>query len=102
MKNSEYNLRNLSKHLFWDLDTKKMEKKKNKTIIIERVLTRGDIADLKIILRLYKIETIKQEIVKAGFLDKKTLNWSSSFLNIPKTYFRCYSKIQSKQIHWNF
>lgn len=92
----------LSKHLFWDMNANLLDKEKNKTIIIERVFNRGDINDIKIIISQYGLETIKQEIVKAGFLDKKTLNWVSSFLNIPKTEFRCYKKTQSKKVHWNF
>lgn len=90
----------LSPHLFWDISN--LDHEKNKTIIIERVFNRGDIDDLKTIIHLYGLETIKQEIIKAGFLDKKTLNWACLFLNIPKTEFRCYTKTQSKRVHWNF
>lgn len=98
----KYSIQDLSGHLFWDMDPRKLDEQKNKTIIIERVFTRGDIADLKILFQLYNIKIIKQEIVKAGFLDKKTLNWVSRFLNIPKTKFKCYTKMQSRQVHWNF
>lgn len=93
---------NISKHLLWDININHIDEQKNKAIIIERVFNRGDIADLKIIIKHYGIEVIKQEIVKAGFLDKKTLCWASLFLNIPKTKFRCYKKTQSKQVHWNY
>ena len=95
-----YNLQQLPKHLFWDINT--LDKEISKTIIIERVFNRGDIKDLKYILECFGIETIKKEIIKAGFLDKKTLNYASNFLNIPKIKFQCYSKIHSNQIHWNF
>jgi len=98
----KYSIQDLSGHLFWDLDPRILDEQKNKTIIIERVFTRGDIEDLKILFQLYNTEIIKQEIVKAGFLDKKTLNWASRFLKIPKTKFKCYTKIQSRQVHWNF
>ena len=57
----------------------KIDEQKNKTIIIERVFTRGDIDDIKIIFKLYGMKVIKKEIVKAGFLDKKTLNWAFHF-----------------------
>ena len=92
----------LPKHIFWDLDIHTLDQQKNKTIIIERVFNRGDINDIKTIIKLYGINTIKQELIKAGFLDKKTLNWASSFLNIPKTKFQCYKKTQSAKVHWNF
>ncbi len=91
---------NLSPHLFWDI--KHLNPEQNKTIIIERVFNRGNLDDLKIIINIFGLETIKTEIVKAGFLDKKTLNWASFFLNIPETNFRCYKKIQSTKTHWSY
>ena len=102
MSQTTFILENLPKHLFWDMNTNLLDKEKNKTIIIERVINRGDINDVKIIISEYGLDTIKQEIVNAGFLDKITLNWVSLFLNIPKTKFRCYKKTQSKQMHWDF
>ncbi len=97
-----FTLENLSSHLFWDVDITKLDLEKNKNFIIIRIFDRGDINDLKIILNIYDIETIKNEIITAGFLDKKTLNWASNFLKIPKSKFLCYKKIQSQQAHWNF
>ena len=96
------NILDFPKHLFWDLNMEKFDIEKNSTIIIERVFNRGDIQDLHIIIRYFGMEIIKAEIIKAGFLDKKTINFASKILNIPKSEFQCYSKIQSKQVHWNF
>ncbi|MCF6184119.1 MAG: hypothetical protein L3J56_05760 [Bacteroidales bacterium] len=101
MQKSSIKIENFSEHLFWDVDRTKLDFEKNKRLIIERAFTRGDIADIKIVITYYGLNTIKEEIIKAGFLDKKTLNWVSLFLDIPKTKFRCYTKIQSKTAHWN-
>ncbi len=98
----ELNTDDFPKHLFWDLNIKTTDINKSSTIIIERVFNRGDIEDFRNILAYFGIEKIKKEIIKAGFLDKKTLNYVSTIFNIPKTKFRCYSKIQSSQTHWNF
>src|SRR6056297_1157843 len=95
-------IQDLSGHLFWDIDFQNIDVQKHQTMIIERVITRGNLKDLKILFQLYPPTIIKQEIVKAGFLDKKSLNWVSSYFNIPKIMFTCYSKIQSSQVHWNF
>ena len=100
MKTSD--LQKLSKHLFWDLNFKTLDAEKNKTIIIERVFNRGDLEDVILVVKIYGLETVKQELLKAGFLDKKTLNWASSFFDIPKTEFRCYKKMQSSHTHWNY
>ncbi len=93
---------NLSENLFWDFNINTLDEEINKTIIIERVFTGGDIPDIKIIIKLYGLDTIKQEIIKAGFLDNKTLNWTSIFLNIPKKKFKCYIKKQLNPTHWNY
>lgn len=90
-----------SAHFFWDLPKASLDIETHKTIIIERVISRGDIDDLRQLKRIYGIETIKKEIVKAGFLDKKTLYWISKYLKIPKGSFLCYTKIRSKKAHWN-
>lgn len=95
-------LQDLSGHLFWDVDFQNIDVQKHQSMIIERVITRGNLKDLKILFQLYPPAIIKREIVKAGSLDKKSLNWVSSYFNIPKTMFTCYSKIQSRQVHWNF
>ncbi|MCF6367011.1 MAG: hypothetical protein L3J35_12520 [Bacteroidales bacterium] len=93
---------NLPEQLFWDININTFDENKNKRLIIERVFTLGDIAHVKELIKYYGIEIIKQEIVNVGFLDKKTLSWLSLFLEIPKNKFKCYTKIQSNQIHWNY
>lgn len=93
------NVKNLPQHLFWDVDITKLDGEKNRRLIIERIFLRGDIPDFKVLMQHYDLDIIKKEVVKIGFLDKKTLKWASDFLNIPKTEFRCYLKAQSKQIH---
>jgi hypothetical protein len=92
----------LGKRFFWDMDIAKMDDQLHKRIIIERVMTIGDMEELKKIKSFYGIEVIKEEVKQAGFLDKKTLNWLSLVLKIPKTQFRCYLKMQSRDVHWNF
>ena len=92
----------LPESLFWDVNINTINENTNKRLIIERVFTLGDIAHVKEIIKYYGIETIKEEIVNAGFLDKKTLSWLSIFLEIPKNKFKCYKKTQSNKIHWNY
>ena len=89
-------------HLFWDISPTCLDVSKNKRIIIERFINLGDIQNIRQIVQFYGIETIKQEIVNAGFLDKKTLSWLEISLGIQKNQFKCYTKIQSKEVHWNF
>lgn len=92
----------LKNSFFWDFDISKMDEEINKRIIIERVLTLGDFKDVKKLIDFYGLEVIKNEIIFAGNIDKKTLNWLSLFLKIPKTKFRCYKKMQLKQGLWAY
>jgi len=100
-KSSSFTL-DLSSNLFWDIDLENFDNIRNRRLIIERVFTLGDLDDLKEIIRFYGIEIIKEEIVKAGNLDKKTLAWAGIYLDIPKTRFRCYTKRQSEKTYWNY
>ena len=92
----------VSKNLFWDVDLTKFDDVRNRRLIIERVLSLGDFSDVRVIMQFYGLETIKEEIVQAGYLDNKTLAWVSNFLDIPKSKFKCYTKKQSNQAHWNY
>ncbi len=93
---------NVSKKLFWDIDLSSFDEQNNKRLIIERVFSMGDVSDVKQTIQYFGIDTIKKEIIKAGFLDNKTLHWVSKFLDIPKTKFRCFTKMQLNQPHWNY
>jgi len=42
-------LQDLSGHLFWDIDFQNIDVQKHQTMIIERVMTRGNLKDLKIL-----------------------------------------------------
>jgi hypothetical protein len=96
------NLNRLGKRLFWDINPGKLDLYKNKNLIIERVVTRGDIEDFKLLTEIYGKDEVKNQVQNCAYLDRKSLNWLSIVFNIPKTNFKCYSKMQSKQVHWNF
>lgn len=85
--------------LFWDMDLSKMDPETNKRIIIERVFSLGNLDELKFIFRHYGTDTIRREIVRAGNLDRKTLQFASDILKIPKEEFRCYKRRQSAIIY---
>lgn len=70
----------------------------NKRLIIERVFSLGNKVEFQSLLNFYGTDVIKSEIVNAGSLDKKTLNWASMFLHIPKNKFKCYIKKPSTTI----
>lgn len=82
----------LTKTLFWDIDTKTLDLEQHKRFIIERVLTRGDFSDWVAIRNYYGVETIKNEALQIRSLDELTLNFCSRFFHLPEKQFRCYTE----------
>jgi len=76
---------------FWDLDRKYLNLDNSKNYIINRVLSNGNMNDIKLLFDYYGWETIKKEVVKIKYLNNKILNWLSSLFKINKKRFRCYN-----------
>ena len=83
---------NLSKYLFWDTNTRKLDYESRASFVLERVFTMGMQEDEWEVNKFYGKERIRQEVVKCRALDRKTLNYLSVFYNIPKKEFACYGK----------
>ena len=79
-----------SSSCFWDLEKTKLNLNSNKNYIINRVLSRGNMNDIKLLFNYYGWDTIKKEIVKIKYLNDKILNWLSSLFQINPEKFRCY------------
>ncbi|MCL2270777.1 MAG: hypothetical protein FWC24_05475 [Treponema sp.] len=82
----------LSKHLFWDTNTRFLDYDSRASFILERVFTMGMQEDEWKVNKYYGKERIRKEVVKCKSLDKKTLNYLSVFYGIPKKEFACYKK----------
>ena len=85
-------LQQLNPVYFWDIDFAKMDAKKNKRIIIERVINFGNSKELSLIIAYYSKDVIIKILCGLNFIDIKTLNFFSLYFNVPKTQFKCYTK----------
>jgi hypothetical protein len=74
-----------SQNLFWDADIKLIDLKLNSRYVIERVLTRGYLSDFYLLTKLYTIDEIKIALRKSKELDLKTINFCSTYFNIPQS-----------------
>ena len=101
MKNS-YNINDLSKHLFWDVDTSMLSFENSKEQIIYKVVEFGLIKDWNINKEIYSLETIKAVSLEFRNLDVVTLSFLSTIFNINKSEFRCYKLKQSNLNFWNY
>ena len=73
----------LQKALFWDVDPEKLEWQKNAQLIIERVLTRGNTFDFRVMIQHYSESQIIEAVIHSKSLDKKTAHFASRYFNVP-------------------
>jgi len=79
----------LSSTIFWDTDLKQIDPDKHADFIIQRVLEYGDKDDWLTIKKYYSLGRIKKAACQARNLSKKSANFWSLILGIPKNKFIC-------------
>lgn len=77
---------------FWDVKFEDLEMDKNKHLIIKRVLDRGEINDVKFIIKNYGIEEIKNIVLTARDLARPTGNFWADILDLNKDQLPCLQK----------
>jgi len=93
---------NISNRLFWDVDVETLDFSKNARFIIQRVIQRGTLEDWVAIKDYYGIDFIRKEITQMRSLDMKTFNFFSTYFELPKKEFKCFSTKQSNRGHFNY
>jgi hypothetical protein len=91
----------IRKELFWDIDFQLMDEKKNKQIIIERVISLGNLLEFKAIEKYYGHRLIKNTLSKIGYFDPKTLEFVLSYFHLKPGNLKCYTRRQLHQQYWN-
>jgi hypothetical protein len=86
---------------FWDVDLSDNGNKISNRLIIERVFCFGDFSEIKLLIGHYGKKKIVEVLCNLTYLDPKTLNFASKFLNTPKKSFRCYTRKQLMTQYWN-
>jgi len=97
-KNRNKILKELSPHLFWNIDVSKLDVKKNKKIIIERIIEYGLDNDEIILWKLYNYFTIKKVAINMDALPYLRIKYYSFLLNTGENKFKCY---RNKSYLWN-
>ena len=86
---------------FWDVDITP-GKVVSKRLIIERIFSYGTLSEINLLLRYYGEEEVKKTLLNLNYLDKKTLNFASKYFGKAKKEFKCYTKKQLMNLHWDF
>lgn len=90
----------LSPTLFWDTDMANIDWEKHAPSVIERVLTRGTLAEWDEIVRYYGEDFIRDTALNLRYMDRATLWFCSGYFNQPLDTFRCYTSILSSPEPW--
>lgn len=80
------------KSLFWDRDINKIDLKKNKEFIIERILKYGRPEQVLWLLEAYTEEAIVEVVKKSKNIDKKTANYWAVHFRISKKEILCFNR----------
>lgn len=88
--------------LFWDVTIEEVDLIQHRASVIERITTRGRLVEFREMLEFYGRETVKDTLLNARYLDKRTLAYCSLVFDTPITEFRCYKLAQLNPEHWNY
>jgi hypothetical protein len=86
----------LSPSLFWDVHIGKLDYKKHRDFIIERIVVYGTENDEKLLYKLYTWKEIKRSVIFSDSLTETAVNYISSILDIKKERFKCCTNILSR------
>lgn len=93
---------NLSPTAFWDVDMLTLDYETNARFIIEKVMNYGLWTDIQETLRYYGHERVKEAIIQAAYLKKKTLSFCCAIFDLTPDQFQCYTRQQSNPLPWNY
>ena len=87
----DYQISDLSPHLFWDVDVQQLDWEKNLHFLIQRVLEYGVDRDWQILKQKFTIAQLAQISTELRTLDDKALHFIAAISHTPITQFRCYT-----------
>ena len=88
--------------LFWDVNVDEVDLIEHRASVIERIATRGRLDEFRAMVKFYGKETVKNILLNARHLDKRTLSYCSLIFDVPITEFRCYKLAQLNPEHWSY
>lgn len=87
-------VRSLTPELFWDVDLETIDDVSHRRFVIERVLERGELSDIKATVAHYTMPVVISEAQQMRSLDPVTLAFAACLGNVKEDTFRCYTSRQ--------
>ena len=82
----------LNNRIFWDLKIDKLDYKKDKQTIIERIAVYGTENDERIMNTMYRPNTIKKCLMNSYNLNEKVIKYYAFTLKAREEDFKCFMK----------
>lgn len=89
-----------SKNLFWDADERTLDLQRNRKYVVQRVLERGTVQDLRTAFDYYGLAKVVETAKSLRSLEPTALSLIACVANEPRENFRCYIQKQSSQAPW--
>jgi hypothetical protein len=92
---------NLPARLFWEYDYETIDWQKGATIVIERVLDRGNMRELEEMIRYYgRRKVLKVLKTEPIFLMDHSIKRACAYFKLKPEGLVCYMRKQSSRGHW--
>ena len=95
-------LKDLNPQYFWDVDIKSLDLRRSKRLIIERVFVMGTSKEINLVIKYYGTREVVDVLKSLNYMDPKTLNFVSKLFKISLQSFKCYTRKQLNQQHWDY
>jgi hypothetical protein len=92
----------ISKKAFWDVSFENLDFEKSSLFVMQKVFNYGGWDDQIAVMRYYGLDRIRHEITQASYLRQPVLSFLCTILQLQKTDFECYIKMQSNPLPWNY
>ena len=89
-----------SENLFWDADPADLDFSKHRKYVVQRVLERGTVDDLRLAFHYYGLGDVIATAKTLRTLEPKALSFIACVAGEPKENFRCYTQKQSARAPW--
>ena len=87
-------IKSLSQRLFWDVDSETIDDQTHCQYVIQRVLERGSLEDIRLMVAHYTMPFMISQAQQIRSLDPVTLAFAACLGNVKEETFRCYSSIR--------
>ena len=84
-------LKKFTRQLFWDTTLGRIDMEKNCRAIVERVITRGNLNDWRLLVNYYTLERVVAEAQQLHDLDPRTLAFIAFVGNVPQKSFKSHN-----------